>query len=300
MNFSNNSFSIEQAKAIDLVNYLKSLGFEPEKIRHNDYWYLSPFRDEKEASFKINRRLNRWYDHGLGKGGNLIDFGIVFYKCSIPELLRNLSGNLSLQQPILSSLEISLEQEPKIKIIEVTRLTSYPLLRYLEQRTIPIPIAQQFCKEVHYILNDNSYYGIGFKNDLGGYEIRNPYFKTTASPKGITTFENGSHEVVIFEGFFDYLSFKAMTKNLPENSQDFVILNSVSFFERARPFMENHESIRLYFDRDETGQSYTKRALSLSTKYKDESTLYRNYKDLNDWSVNFGMSKKNNLRHKNS
>ncbi|MBE0392472.1 toprim domain-containing protein [Flavobacterium sp. PL002] len=300
MNFSNNSFSIEQAKAIDLINYLKSLGFEPEKIRHNDYWYLSPFRDEKEASFKINRRLNRWYDHGLGKGGNLIDFGIEFYKCSLPELLRNLSGNLSLQQPLLSSLENSVQQEPKIKIVEVNTLTSYSLLRYLEQRTIPVALAQQFCKEVHYSLNDKTYYGIGFKNDLGGYEIRNPYFKTTASPKGITTFENGSNEVVVFEGFFDYLSFKAMTKNLPENSQDFVILNSVSFFERARLFMENHESIRLYFDQDETGQSYTKRALSLSTKYKDESTLYRNYKDLNDWSVNFGKSKKNNLRHKNS
>lgn len=300
MNFSNDSFSIKQAKAIDLVNYLKSLGFEPKKIRRDDYWYLSPLRDEKEASFKINRRLNRWYDHGLGKGGNLVDFGIEFYKCSIPELLNNLSGNLSLQQPIVYPIENSVQQESKIKIMEVTTLTSYPLLRYLEQRTIPVAIAQQFCKEVHYSLNDSTYYGIGFQNDLGGYEIRNPYFKTTASPKGISTCENGSNEVVVFEGFFDYLSFKAMTKNLPENSQDFVILNSVSFFERARPFMENHESIRLYLDRDETGQSYTKRALSLSTKYKDESNLYQNYKDLNDWAMNFGKSKKTNLRQKNS
>ena len=59
--------------------------------------------------------------------------------------------------------------------------------------------------------------------------------------------------------------------------------------------MENHESIRLYFDRDESGQNYTSRALSLSTKYTDKSSLYRNYKDLNDWAMNFGKTKKRHL-----
>jgi hypothetical protein len=36
--------------------------------------------------------------------------------------------------------------------------------------------------------------------------------------------------------------------------------------------MENHESIRLYLDRDETGQKYTKRTFS-EYKYKDESNI---------------------------
>jgi len=31
------------------------------------YWYLSPLREEKEASFKVNRKKNVWYDHGIGK-----------------------------------------------------------------------------------------------------------------------------------------------------------------------------------------------------------------------------------------
>jgi hypothetical protein len=43
-------------------------------------------------------------------------------------------------------------------------------------------------------------------------------------------------------------SFQVLQKNLPEKSQDFVVLNSVSFFERARPFMEQHRVIRLYLD----------------------------------------------------
>lgn len=298
MNFSSNRLTINEAKKIDLVNYLSTLGSEPSKIRNNDYWYLSPLRNEKEASFKINRRLNRWYDHGLGKGGNLIDFGILYFNCSISELLQNLSGNFSFQQPKKEHADYAILPEQKIKIINETVLTSPSLLRYLEHRRIPIEIAQHYCVEVRYTLDKKNYFGIGFKNDLGGFEIRTPYFKTSSSPKGITSFPKGNNEVGVFEGFMDFLSFKAMTKNLPENSQDFVILNSISFFERARPFMENYESIRLYFDRDETGLKYTSRALSLSTKYRDESSLYQNYKDLNDWAMNFGKAEKKTLDQK--
>ena len=45
----------DQANEIDLVDYLNPLEFQPEKIRGNDYWYLSPLRNERTASFKIER-----------------------------------------------------------------------------------------------------------------------------------------------------------------------------------------------------------------------------------------------------
>jgi len=35
------------AKQIDLVDYLASLGYQPQKVKNQDYWYLSPLRDEK-------------------------------------------------------------------------------------------------------------------------------------------------------------------------------------------------------------------------------------------------------------
>jgi hypothetical protein len=43
----------DEANQIDLVDYLYSLGYQPEKIKNHDYWYLSPLREEKEASFKV-------------------------------------------------------------------------------------------------------------------------------------------------------------------------------------------------------------------------------------------------------
>jgi DNA primase len=49
-------FSCEDAKRIDMVEYLASLNRFPQKIHIQDYWYLSPLRDEKMASFKVNRQ----------------------------------------------------------------------------------------------------------------------------------------------------------------------------------------------------------------------------------------------------
>lgn len=298
MNFRNQGLSISEAKEMDMVNYLSTLGHEPTKIRNNDYWYLSPLREEKTPSFKVNRKLNRWYDHGLGRGGNLIDFGIEYHRCTFGELLDKLSGNFSFQRPPAQTLKNMSNLEPKIKILGDFALTSNALIRYLEQRHIPIGIAQKYCREIRYELNGKTYYGIGFKNDSGGWEIRNPYFKASSSPKDMTTFKNGSDEAVVFEGFTDFLSFQVLHKNLPENSQNFVVLNSVSFFERARPFMEQHQTIRLYLDRDSAGQKYCRRALSMSHKYTDESKLYKNHKDINDWLVNSGKSPKKHLRQK--
>lgn len=299
MNSKKQRLSIEEARQIDLIDYLSKLGHQPAKVRNNDYWYLSPLREEKTPSFKVNSKLNRWYDHGLGKGGNMIDFAIQYHDCTVSELLHKFRNVFSFHKPFLQqSSEQKEGEESKIKIIKEGTLSSFPLFRYLQQRRIPIDLAERFCKEVKYELNGKEYFGIGFKNNSGGYEIRNPYFKASSSPKDITTFNNTAKEAVVFEGFTDFLSFMAIHKNQQQNISDFVILNSVSFFEKARSFMEEHEAIRLYLDRDSAGQNYSHYALSLSNKYKDESHLYKLHKDLNDWLVNFGKAQKKNLGQK--
>ena len=292
--------SIKELKEIGMVGFLSSLGYVPTKINAPDYWYLSPLRDEHTASFKVNTRLNCWYDHGLGKGGNLIDFGILYYNCTVGELLQKLATGFSFHPPILrepkqQAMEIA---EPKINILQDFIISSFSLIQYLEQRKIPMEIAWQYCREVRYGLNDKIYYGIGFKNDAGGYEIRNGYFKASSSPKDIATFDNGAKEVLVFEGFTDFLSFVAMNQNQPKAVIDFLILNSVSFFEKARPFMEQHQAIRLYLDRDTAGQNCSRYALSLSKKYKDESNLYNGCKDLNEWWANLGSNSAKPLKQK--
>lgn len=69
----------QEAKNIRIADYLQSLGYTPVKQQGNSLWYKSPLREERDASFKVNTELNRWYDFGLGKGGNIIALAAELY-----------------------------------------------------------------------------------------------------------------------------------------------------------------------------------------------------------------------------
>lgn len=132
---------------------------------------------------------------------------------------------------------------------------------------------------------------LGFKNDSGVYELRNEFFKGSSSPKDITTFKNRGKNVAVFEGYFDFLSFFSLLSNKELKAFSFCILNSLSFFDKSRPFLEQHGDIYLYLDNDKAGRNITCYAKSLNVKYHDESSIYKNYKDLNDWVINIGKGR---------
>jgi hypothetical protein len=52
----------QQAKEIPIIDYLNSLGHNPEKIMGKNYWFLSPLRNEKTPSFKVYIHSNLFYD----------------------------------------------------------------------------------------------------------------------------------------------------------------------------------------------------------------------------------------------
>ncbi len=293
MNIGANRLTCEQAKQMDMVDYLATLGYNPSKIKRDDYWYLSPLREEKTASFKVNRKQNVWYDHGTGQGGNLMDFGVLYHSCSVKEFLEKLDNNLSFhQQP----LQYKNQEESPIKILSESKLISLSLLKYLKQRRIAEEVANKYCREISFSLHNKVYSAIGFKNNEGGYELRNAWYKGSISPKSVSSFENGSKELVVFEGFFNFLSHQTVYQNQQSFSSNFLVLNSTSFFEKSRQFMEQHDSIQLYLDRDKPGQNCTLQALSWSNKYRDESHLYKGHNDLNEWMQNIGKSAKKGLR----
>lgn len=87
--------TIEESKNIKLADYLHSLGYNPVKQQGSSLWYKSPFREEKEPSFKVNPDRNLWYDFGLGKGGNIIALAQELYASdSVPYLLDLNSATL--------------------------------------------------------------------------------------------------------------------------------------------------------------------------------------------------------------
>ncbi|PBI90891.1 DNA primase [Flavobacterium sp. ACN2] len=290
-------FNCKIANQIDLVNYLETLGHEPSKIKNQDYWYLSPFRNENTPSFKVNQKLNSWYDHGLGKGGNVVDFGIEYFRCTVSEFLQLLNSNsissgisLSLKNDNRQSTILRIANEKKdnpldkIVIVDVRTLENKSLIHYLENRSIPEELAKEHCKEIDFSLKGRKHTAIGFQNISGGYELRNENFKGSSSPKDITFIDNQAKSVFVFEGFFDYLSYKMMNQKSLNLQTNFLILNSLSFFNKSLQLIEKHERVDLYLDRDTGGVRFTNEALKRdSAKYTDQSFLYEQKKDLNEW-----------------
>jgi hypothetical protein len=296
----------EEANQINMIDYLSSLGFQPTVIRGNDYWYLSPFRNEKVASFKIQISKNVWYDHGMGIGGGLVDFVKQFYHSDVSEALQKILSfqpqiNLkkSIDRPPFHWYENSLinhraARETSIKIIAAKQpIQDLWLCSYLKQRRIEKSIADKYCHEVEFTNGEREkiFKAIGFKNNAGGYELRNEYFKASSSPKYISYFNNKADNITVFEGFFDFMSYQSLHQNQEQLLTNFLVLNSTSFFQRSLLLMEKHDTIHLYLDNDLTGKRCAELALKRSSKFKDESKLYKGYKDINDWMVNFGKHK---------
>ncbi len=150
----NNKFNCIEANRIDLVDYLSNLGYHPQKIKNNDHWYLSSLRDEKTPSFKINRKLNVWFDFVEGKGGNLVDFGVQYFHCSVSEFLTLRKNNNFYPfsfHPRMADEKKNIT-DGKILIVNVQPLHSKHLFDYLQERQIALSIAERFCQEVEFNL----------------------------------------------------------------------------------------------------------------------------------------------------
>jgi len=280
----------EIARNICIVQALAKLGHFPKKVSEKEAWFLSPFRSETQASFKVDKTINRWYDHGMGKGGNCIDMICLICSCSVNEnlnILQNENFFFSFQQqPILESKKTGLN----IRVIK--NITHPALIEYLHARKIPLEIARTYCKENWYEFKGKSYFAIGLKNQSGGWELRNKYYKNSVSPKGITYIKNRdklktkNNRLIIMEGMFDLLSILTYYPELRnDNTIDFLVLNSTAFADKAIALLNTYDTIALYLDNDNTGKRITQKFLEKSKNCKDRSGFYKNYKDINEWLV---------------
>ncbi len=293
-----------QAKQLDLVDYLASIGHYPDPAmsRNGNFWYLSPLRKERTPSFKVNRVKNIWFDHGIGRGGDLIDFGVLYYQCSISEFLKIINpyqafGNFSFQPPTTQSPfagEKKKENPEQINVLAARPLKDEVLLRYLNERGIPDLISQSYLKEVAFRLYGKVQVTIGFENNSGGYELRSATFKGASSPKDITFIndvQKGS--INVLEGFTDFLSLLTLTG---EQQSSFLVLNSLAFLSRSFEALKGYEKVQLYLDHDAAGRRATSDLMKELPQAKDLSLFYHRYKDLNDYV----KAESNHLKHQQS
>ena len=272
-----------QFNKISVEVVLQSFGHFPTKQNEKEAWFLNPFSKENDASFKINKNLNCWYLFSEGIGGNNIDLMKKYLNASISEVL-NWAENQNFSSFHQQSGNYKLFNLPKTyEIVEVKDIQHPALVQYLKSRKVERQ--KHLIQEIHYQMNDKKYFGIGFKNDSDGYEIRNAYSKICLGKKDITTIKNNSKSLLVFEGFFDFLSFKNIEESLENEPSDYMILNSVSMIHKIKNSLQNYKKIDIYFDNDEAGN----RAVEIIKKEKNEAEdcriLYSDFKDLNDWLI---------------
>lgn len=275
--------AFKRVNDVDIVEYLASQGYIPETDRNGKARYCSPIREgDSDPSFIVFRRNNTWHDFGTGQGKSLVDLGMILHRCSAVDFV--LKFDALVRNPLPKAKPPKGIVENKVKILDTGPLTDYELTRYVRStRKIPLDIARRFCGQAHFEIN-KQHLGVAFRNDQGGYELRNGYMKVSSLPKDSTFIDNGSNVLDVLEGCFDFLTDVTMHiwQNLP--LPNFLVLNGTGFFNQKIPLMLEHDRVNLLLDHGKGARKFTKIGLSLDKKkFFDESWFFSSNDDLNEW-----------------
>ncbi len=279
--------TIESLKQISIVNYLSSLGAAPVKLSGVRLVYFSPKNDECTPSFFVHPKENTFHDFTSGERGDVIRLVRYLTGCSFMQavaVLQQLDPNP--QTPTFSFIGYNPEQSAKESKFVITKekpLEHKALLKYVHDRCISTAIAKKYLKEIHYQRGNKRTFAIGFENDKGGFEIRNPYFKSSTAPKWVTTFPvNGSNTINLFEGFFDLLS-SCCFFGLSEPRNTTVVLNSLSNLPIVLQSLKTYRQVNVYFDNDKAGFKAKETIRETGCKLFDGSKYYPNHNDFNSF-----------------
>lgn len=288
MNTSNSMQARQIKDTVSIVDLLSRLGYEPVKIHGREHKYFSMLREETKPSFYVNDNLGVWYDQGLGKGGNVVDFGLAYWQLPFPETLEKIGQVCGEALPAVSynrrERKRSAVKIPHYNVEDIKELGNNPAITdYLQYRGI-WQAAQGRLKEVYYYVEDQKklrkyFFAAGWQNEQGIWEIRNRYFQSSLGHKAISFILDSDTRLSIFEGCMDYLSW--LTEN-PGATDSVIVLNSVALLpmgiKKARGFSE----VSVYFDRDKAGHNATIELIKAIPQAIDRSGIYDGHKDYND------------------
>ena len=288
-------YDLQYIKAIPIADYLHACGSKPAK-RYNGYaLYHAPYREDSNASLKVDFRQNLWHDYGTSQGGSIIDLVMKMRGCSAYEAIAHLAeGKATTLAPSSFHREAHIgqrrdEQRPNNtrRILSINEALPLHLQSYLrEVRKIDLAVASPYLRHVRYEVGGREYSAIGFPNRAGGYELRDDKtFKGTIAPKDISLIQGNTSETpCLFEGFMDFLSLLTMKG---KEVAPCLVLNSVSNLPRAIDYLHEKgiDSVRAFFDNDQAGRQALHSLQSAGISVEDMSLHYARYKDLNEYHV---------------
>jgi hypothetical protein len=284
---------IDSIKQKSCVEYLEVSGYRPKSTQGRTYKFIAPWRNESSPSLHVYKNTNTFTDWGdRTKSGSIIQLcmaveGVSFRKAC--EILSN--GEIRKQEPLPQRQN----EEPAIKILYSCEIKSEWLKQFLSYRAIPLDIASKYCKQLRIELkrDDGSTYRktvIGFPSDKKGWEMRNAKTKISNSPKYLTTINKGNKDLLLFEGFIDFLSF--ITLYGEPHDKTIIVLNSVSFISYVD--FKLFDSCEFWCDSDPSGDR-TLEVVKAQVPTKDMRYLFQGSKDLNEFLMkkkSYGLYKR--------
>lgn len=276
----------EIKETISIVDLLSRLGYDPVKKIGKEHQYFSMLHEETKPSFYVCDELGVWYDQGLGKGGNVIDFGLAYWRLSFPETLEKIVQVCGTDLPKQEDRrKRSAVKIPNYKVENVKELGTNPTItEYLQYRGI-WQAAQGRLKEVYYYVEDQKkqrkyFFAAGWQNEQGTWEVRNLHFQACLGHKAISFIPGSNDRISLFEGYMDYLSW--LTEN-PEASDSVIVLNSVNLLPIAIKKAQEFSEVSAYFDRDKAGHNATLELIKVIPQAIDRSAIYDGHNDYNDY-----------------
>lgn len=277
---------VSEIRDKSLVDYLSSLGIQPNKKTPRGFQYLSPFRDEQVASFYVFNN-NRFYDFGSGAQGSIIDFIMHLKGVDATGAIRILRNGVAIDLP-------KYEKKPRetrkgIEVMSVNEITSEDILSYTDTRCIPRHLIKKYCKAVSFRFPlgkrpGRIYTSCGFSTDSGSFEIRDSFFKVSTSPKNVSTFKGDKSRYAVYEGFMDFLSALAYFKK-ESFKETVIVLNSLSFITALIPILQDAESVDLYLDEGLPVEEKIVALREANVPIQDCRDVFAPYQDMNDFLV---------------
>lgn len=287
------NINLDNIRAIPIEDFMVSIGCEIENRTTSNFFFKPPYRVEKTASLSVWKKKNRWKDFGTGEGGDIIELAQKIWNVNFKEAITRLDNQ---NYSPISINKGSIDKKRKIELKKINEtVNNKALINYMKKRFISPKMAHKLVSEIYYHLvdtetgelllhpntnNPKEYFGLAFKNDVGGYEIRNKYFKGCYGTKHFTTIKKGFDSVSVFEGFIDFLSLASEK----EIKSDIIVLNSCTMAEKAIPIIAKYQKAFLLLDNDKSGNATTELLTnSIGNKAIDLRYLYKEFEDVNDW-----------------
>ena len=300
-----NYINMEHIKSIRISDFLAALGHYPIKKSGKELFYHSMLREtaKNTPSLSVWDDGGKWIDRAGANqsgitGGGIIQLALAYWPDKpFIEVLHNIKDVLNLSPDITridSQSNKILKNEPTDYAFELVKTkplgTNFILTKYLESRGI-YDVAQEHFKEVYYKNHKNkqafkSYYAIGWQNEHNNWEFTNTNgFKSSIGAKGISALEGKNKDnLMIFEGYMDYLSWLKVTKNLNHSSSVYV-LNSIALLNKTIVRLNDYKQVELFLDNDAAGRQATQNLLDKLHQAIDRSSQYKGFKDFNEMLV---------------